>query len=175
MIWTSIKRNKKILIFYLIIILIGFISGLFYANKIKIYNTDYLKQIIDRKWVISSNNIYIVIITIVTTLLYIGPIINAFNAFLEGFSFGLIFLLFTHQNFLKGLIFALLYLISSKLISITIIVVLGIISLKYLFIKENREKLLKYFIYLLSLSLINELILIRIANKICLYFSFLIK
>ena len=180
MIRTSFKNNKRVLLLYSIILVIGIISGVIYSNKILTIDSSLIKQITVNS--LLSFNIFRIVFIIITpflTYIFIGPFFSLFNMFLEGLSMGVIILSLYLKAKLKGLIFSIVIIIIGKLIYCILILILGIISIRYILDRKkdnlNNYKYLKKTFIIILLTIINEFIIRKIAIKICLYFSFLIN
>ena len=181
MLRTSYNKYKRVFLLYLIIIIIGVITGSIYSQKININIYQSLMELINIKKIYYPNyyHILFLLMTVTTSFIYIGPFFSLFSAFLEGFGIGMITLSLIIKKRTKGALFSLLFIIFNKLLYFIIILLLGIISIKFILNKKdgyyNKYKYLKISLILILISIINEIIFSNITNKICLYFSFLIK
>lgn len=186
------KNNKKYLIFFSIILLIGFISGITYYNLLN----DTIKESITYTMINYNNLRYNSIIKdliitsflLVTSFLIIGIPISLFFLFYEGLSLGLIFTIFLVNFKFSGLIYFLIYIIINKVLVLFLMIlfikkvifisryVIGIVIYKRdVSIKNKLILTTKNSIYLIVLILIINIILYFITPYIFNYFLFLLK
>lgn len=191
---TSIKLNKKILIFTLSLMLIGIILGIVYyllqSKGIKLVITNELvniKEVINN----SKNNIlfHFLVITIVFLLgfIIIGIPFILFYLFYEAMSLGFLIAIFTSNYGFKGLLFSLLFILINKFIYLLILSYISLNSLKTsknilksFILKTNdtinnliRNNISKYLIIIL-INLVNDLLILFIGSRILKLFIFLV-
>lgn len=183
---TSIKLNKKLMVFVISLFLIGIILGIGYyflqSKGIKLVITNELSnisEIINN----SKNNIlyHFIILTIIFILgfIVIGTPLILFYLFYEAMSLGFLITIFTVNYEFKGLIFSLLFIIMYKFIYLLILTYISLNSLKtsklilksflmktndtiYNLIKNNTLK----YLTIIIISLINDIFIYFIGSKI---------
>ena len=170
-------------------IIIGVFCGIFYFLKLdeSLNNVvfEHVLTLLDKKMLLNANFYHIIIVLFIsiTSFILIGPFFSVFAMLYEGFSIGVMVMMLKKQKTLKGLIFAIIYIIGSKLVFLILLIVLSILSFKLFksIISKNYNnnylnlyRYLKQFIIILSLATVNEFFLIPLLNKLCCYFSFLI-
>ena len=189
---TSTSRNKLLLFFVILIFIIGIFSGVVYYFKIdkelKDLVFDNFLSLLNDKNVLNINFYHLMLILFLsfTSFILIGFFISFFALFYEGFSIGVILSAFAKEKMLRGIIYGFIYILSSKLVFIFLLLILIIISFKLFKLvinrRNNRETYylniyycLKWIIVILIIAVFNELVLIPLFNKICCYFAFLIN
>lgn len=194
-VWTSIKRNKTMIIFLLSIFIIGAIFGVFYY----IQQSDVIKNGIKEglttyKTTISKTNInlfveHIFLLTAIFLLSYtiIGNVLSIFYLFYEGIILGFSTAIFIANYKFSGLIFNLISFILTKALFITSVIFISIVALKitkkiiYTIISKKGESfyelirfnILKLFI-ILAIVLISDLFIFFLSNKILSFLTFLL-
>ena len=194
-VWTSIKRNKTMIIFLLSIFIIGTIFGVFYY----IQQSDVIKNGIKEglttyKTTISKTNInlfveHIFLLTAIFLLSYtiIGNVLSIFYLFYEGIILGFSTAIFIANYKFSGLIFNLISFILTKALFITSVIFISIVALKitkkiiYTIISKKGESfyelirfnILKLFI-ILAIVLISDLFIFFLSNKILSFLTFLL-
>ena len=191
MIRTSYLKYKPLLVFFFLMIIIGIFVGIFFCLKLdeSLNNAvfEHILSLLDKKMLLNANFYHIIIFLLIsiTSFILIGPFFCAFALFYEGFSIGVVIMTLMSQKALKGLIFAIIYIIGSKIVFLILLIVLSILSFKLfknIISKNNKNnnyylnlyRYLKYFIIILSLMTFNEIFFIPLLNKLCCYFSFII-
>lgn len=178
---TSIKFNKKLVIFILSFILVGIILGIIYyllqSKGIKIVITN---ELINIKSVINNSKNNILFHFLVLTLIFlvgfivVGIPLILFYLFYEAMSLGFLIAIFTANHGVKGMIFSLFFILINKLVYLVILNYMALNSIK------TTKKIVKSFV-LKSDETINNLIRINIpryliiitvslANDILIYF-----
>ena len=172
-------NRKNIVIFIVIITILSIISGIIYGmnNRIDISN---ISIILNNNTLILNN--VIIFVFFLLTLSIFGIIVYPIYFSLEGISIGYISYLFIYTYHIKGLLFYILYLILSKLVNLILISYLFYISYKYIdrIIKniKREEKdyifnivypLIKKFIIIFVISIINSLITYFVFNDVIKY------
>lgn len=183
--WTSLRKNKMDC--FLVLIFLGIIIGILYASKINLDIKNDILSLVESKKIISLNifHIEVPIISLLCSFIIIGFILILFEIFIESFSIGISIYYYYKHFKIKGLIYSLITVISSKLIYMFLLIVL------YRFIfkitksilvksKGNKDyqdvfKYLRKSIFIISFIILNEFLINYVFNKICIYFSFLIK
>lgn len=191
MIRTSYLKYKPILLLFLLMIIIGIFCGMLYCFKLEeSFNDVVFEQVLsllDKKMLLNANFYHIIIVLLIslTSFILIGPFFSVFALFYEGFSAGVIVMMLIREKALKGLIFAIIYIIGSKSFFLILLIVLSVLSFKLfknIISKNNKNNnyylnlysYLKHFIIILSFMTLNEFFLVPLLSKLCCYFSFLI-
>ena len=186
-----LKSNRSIIKFLLMLFITSILVGIYlYLSKEKLIresiNTELIKMI-NNLDITRQNNILnhllIMIVLSVLSLTIIGlPIILIYFLY-EGVSIG--FLLSSYINYspIKGMLFGTIFIIISKIIYITILIYLLTNTLKYTknFLKRlkttKNELIINQIIkisFCTTITLINDIILYFIGNKIITIFKFIL-
>ena len=179
MLRNKIKYNKKTMIFLLIIVIIGIISGSFFSvilnQSDKQLVIDNIKSYIDN--VSKINNIEILKNTLIINILIIlfiwilgisviGLLIVILLIFWKSFTLSFTISSFIITYNIKGLLLAVIYMFPHLIINILIILYVGSFAIKFsiLIIKcifnkvnLNLKKLMKIYLKVLIISLMNHL------------------
>lgn len=192
MIRTSLKKHKNLMFFLSVMIAFGFFCGVIYYLKLgdSLQNLiiNELSVLLKEKFIINFNFYHVMIIILVSifSFLLIGPILGVFSIFYESFSIGLIVCAFVKEYAFNGLLFSILYCLLSKIGFIILMILNVFLSLKLLknIISKNNKhndyylniyKYLKLFTLIIVVVILNELVFMPIANKVCCYLTFIIK
>ncbi len=194
-VWTSIAKNKTIIIFLLCIFIIGTIFGAFYYIK----QSDVIKSGIKEglttyKVTIGKTNInlfveHIFLLSAIFLLSYtiIGNVISIFYLFYEGIILGFSTAIFIANYKFSGLIFNFISFLLTKALFLTAVLFISIVALKitkkiiYTIISKKGESfyelirynILKLFI-ILAIVLISDLFIFFFSNKILSFITFLL-
>lgn len=172
-------------------IAIGVLCGIFYNFKLDSFLQNEIFEnilsLIDQKMILNTNFYHLIIILfiLVSSFMLIGLFPSLFALFYEGFSIGIIVTTFIRQKAIKGMVYAIIYIVCSKLVFIILLLISTIISFrlfKNIISKNNKNnnyylnlhRYLKRFIFIFLLGTLNEIIFVPLFNKVCCYFSFLI-
>lgn len=186
-----LKSNRSIIKFLLILFITSILVGIYlYLSKEKLIresiNTELIKMI-NNLDITRQNNILnhllIMIVLSVLSLTIIGlPIILIYFLY-EGVSIGFLLSSFINYSPIKGMLFGTIFIIISKIIYITILIYLLTNTLKYTknFLKRlkttKNELIINQVIkisFCTTITLINDIILYFIGNKIITIFKFIL-
>lgn len=187
-----IARNKKYFMFILVIVLLGFLVGIFYYHFL---NNDMQNKIINTVNSISylsNNNILKDLIVmsslLILSFLIIGLPLSIFYIFYESLSIGFMINTFFISFKVKGLIYILLYILINKLIPFILIIIfirkiinISRLVIGYFIYKKDaviKEKLIINFqnsLYIIVFVFIINIILYFISPIIFKGMSFLLK
>ena len=186
-----LKSNRSIIKFLLMIFITSILVGIYlYLSKEKLIresiNTELIKMI-NNLDITRQNNILnhllIMIVLSVLSLTIIGlPIILIYFLY-EGVSIGFLLSSFINYSPIKGMLFGTIFIIISKIIYITILIYLLTNTLKYTknFLKRlkmaKNELIINQVIkisFCTTITLINDIILYFIGNKIITIFKFIL-
>lgn len=169
------------------LLLIGVLIGVLFFY---LYKPDLSVSIESFKELVSSTHqntflpsIVLISAIFILSLSIIGLPVVIFSIFYEGLSIGFTLGLFLYNYKFKGLLFYLLYLLSSKLVFITLLILFSIMSMRYIkkiiesFIakkKENINHTIIYYFYgfitVLLVTLLNSTLVYFISNRLtCLF------
>ena len=186
-----LKSNRSIIKFLLMLFITSILVGIYlYLSKEKLIresiNTELIKMI-NNLDITRQNNILnhllIMIVLSVLSLTIIGlPIILIYFLY-EGVSIGFLLSSFINYSPIKGMLFGTIFIIISKIIYITILIYLLTNTLKYTknFLKRlkmaKNELIINQIIkisFCTTITLINDIILYFIGNKIITIFKFIL-
>lgn len=186
-----LKSNRSIIRFLLMLFITSILVGIYlYLSKEKLIresiNTELIKMI-NNLDITRQNNILnhllIMIVLSVLSLTIIGlPIILIYFLY-EGVSIGFLLSSFINYSPIKGMLFGTIFIIISKIIYITILIYLLTNTLKYTknFLKRikmaKNELIINQVIkisFCTTITLINDIILYFIGNKIITIFKFIL-
>lgn len=186
-----LKSNRSIIKFLLMLFITSILVGIYlYLSKEKLIresiNTELIKMI-NNLDITRQNNILnhllIIIVLSVLSLTIIGlPIILIYFLY-EGVSIGFLLSSFINYSPIKGMLFGTIFIIISKIIYITILIYLLTNTLKYTknFLKRlkttKNELIINQVIkisFCTTITLINDIILYFIGNKIITIFKFIL-
>lgn len=186
-----LKSNRSIIKFLLMLFITSILVGIYlYLSKEKLIresiNTELIKMI-NNLDITRQNNILnhllIMIVLSVLSLTIIGlPIILIYFLY-EGVSIGFLLSSFINYSPIKGMLFGTIFIIISKIIYITILIYLLTNTLKYTknFLKQlkmaKNELIINQVIkisFCTTITLINDIILYFIGNKIITIFKFIL-
>ena len=186
-----LKSNRSIIKFLLMLFITSILVGIYlYLSKEKLIresiNTELIKMI-NNLDITRQNNILnhllIMIVLSVLSLTIIGlPIILIYFLY-EGISIGFLLSSFINYSPIKGMLFGTIFIIISKIIYITILIYLLTNTLKYTknFLKRlkttKNELIINQVIkisFCTTITLINDIILYFIGNKIITIFKFIL-
>lgn len=186
-----LKSNRSIIKFLLMLFITSILVGIYlYLSKEKLIresiNTEIIKMI-NNLDITRQNNILnhllIMIVLSVLSLTIIGlPIILIYFLY-EGVSIGFLLSSFINYSPIKGMLFGTIFIIISKIIYITILIYLLTNTLKYTknFLKRlkmaKNELIINQVIkisFCTTITLINDIILYFIGNKIITIFKFIL-
>lgn len=186
-----LKSNRSIIKFLLMLFITSILIGIYlYLSKEKLIresiNTELIKMI-NNLDITRQNNILnhllIMIILSVLSLTIIGlPIIIIYFLY-EGVSIGFLLSSFINYSPLKGMLFGTIFIIVSKTIYIAILIYLLTNTLKYTknFLKRlktsKNELIINQVIkisFCTTITLINDIILYFVGNKIITIFKFIL-
>lgn len=186
-----LKSNRSIIKFLLMFFITSILVGIYlYLSKEKLIresiNTELIKMI-NNLDITRQNNILnhllIMIVLSVLSLTIIGlPIILIYFLY-EGVSIGFLLSSFINYSPIKGMLFGTIFIIISKIIYITILIYLLTNTLKYTknFLKRlkttKNELIINQVIkisFCTTITLINDIILYFIGNKIITIFKFIL-
>ena len=179
--------DKKLLLFLFIILLFGFITGLtilFTNNLLDINNIILNIKDIKPNYIII--HLIILSILIITSFLLIGSFLNIIFIFFNGLSLSIIIYYYIKLKGINGLLFSIIYIISSKLIFIILLFILSkaliklvLLLIRKIVLKENKvgyiSNLFIKSIILYVLIIINDFIVYFFSNNIINMFIFLIN
>lgn len=186
-----LKSNRSIIKFLLMLFITSILVGIYlYLSKEKLIresiNTELIKMI-NNLDITRQNNILnhllIMIVLSVLSITIIGlPIILIYFLY-EGVSIGFLLSSFINYSPIKGMLFGTIFIIISKIIYITILIYLLTNTLKYTknFLKRlkmaKNELIINQVIkisFCTTITLINDIILYFIGNKIITIFKFIL-
>lgn len=186
-----LKSNRSIIKFLLMLFITSILVGIYlYLSKEKLIresiNTELIKMI-NNLDITRQNNILnhllIMIVLSVLSLTIIGlPIILIYFLY-EGVSIGFLLSSFINYSPIKGMLFGTIFIIISKIIYITILIYLLTNTLKYTKNSLKRLKMAKNELiinqvikisFCTTITLINDIILYFIGNKIITIFKFIL-
>lgn len=186
-----LKSNRSIIKFLVMLFITSILVGIYlYLSKEKLIkesiNTELIKMI-NNLDITRQNNILnhllIMIVISVLSLTIIGlPLILIYFLY-EGVSIGFLLSSFINYSPIKGMLFGTIFIIISKIIYITILIYLLTNTLKYTksFLKRlkttKNELIINQVIKILfciTITLINDIILYFIGNKIITIFKFIL-
>lgn len=186
-----LKSNRSIIKFLVILFITSILVGIYlYLSKEKLIkesiNTELIKMI-NNLDITRQNNILnhllIMIVISVLSLTIIGlPVILIYFLY-EGVSIGFLLSSFINYSPIKGMLFGTIFIIISKIIYIAILIYLLTNTLKYTksFLKRlkttKNELIINQVIKILfciTITLINDIILYFIGNKIITIFKFIL-
>lgn len=186
-----LKSNRSIIKFLLMLFITSILVGIYlYLSKEKLIresiNTELIKMI-NNLDITRQNNILnhllIMIVLSVLSLTIIGlPVILIYFLY-EGVSIGFLLSSFINYSPIKGMLFGTIFIIISKIIYITILIYLLTNTLKYTknFLKRlkttKNEQIINQVIkisFCITITLINDIILYFIGNKIITIFKFIL-
>ncbi len=186
-----LKSNRSIIKFLVMLFITSILVGIYlYLSKEKLIkesiNTELIKMI-NNLDITRQNNILnhllIMIVISVLSLTIIGlPVILIYFLY-EGVSIGFLLSSFINYSPIKGMLFGTIFIIISKIIYITILIYLLTNTLKYTksFLKRlktaKNELIINQVIKILfciTITLINDIILYFIGNKIITIFKFIL-
>ncbi len=186
-----LKSNRSIIKFLVMLFITSILVGIYlYLSKEKLIkesiNTELIKMI-NNLDITRQNNILnhllIMIIISVLSLTIIGlPVILIYFLY-EGVSIGFLLSSFINYSPIKGMLFGTIFIIISKIIYITILIYLLTNTLKYTKSFLKRLKMTKNeliinqvikILFCITITLINDIILYFIGNKIITIFKFIL-
>ncbi len=180
------KYSKNIVMYVISLIIVGAITGFIYALNNPIELTDYLESLN------SHNNVYIIqIMTIIglffSTLSLINFLIESLILGIEGISIGYVVGLFFQNYKIKGLLFSILSLLINKGLYLLILVYLFIINFRYImkvlknilgisndYIKPSIKPLIKKYLIILLIVIINDTLIYFFGNMFLKYLTFML-
>ena len=186
-----LKSNRSIIKFLLMLFITSILVGIYlYLSKEKLIresiNTELIKMI-NNLDITRQNNILnhllIMIVLSVLSLTIIGLPIILISFLYEGVSIGFLLSSFINYSPIKGMLFGTIFIIISKIIYITILIYLLTNTLKYTknFLKRlkmaKNELIINQVIkisFCTTITLINDIILYFIGNKIITIFKFIL-
>ena len=186
-----LKSNRSIIKFLLMLFITSILVGIYlYLSKEKLIresiNTELIKMINNLDNTRQNNilnHLLIMIVLSVLSLTIIGlPIILIYFLY-EGVSIGFLLSSFINYSPIKGMLFGTIFIIISKIIYITILIYLLTNTLKYTknFLKRlkmaKNELIINQVIkisFCTTITLINDIILYFIGNKIITIFKFIL-
>ncbi len=186
-----LKSNRSIIKFLVMLFITSILVGIYlYLSKEKLIkesiNTELIKMI-NNLDITRQNNILnhllIMIVISVLSLTIIGlPVILIYFLY-EGVSIGFLLSSFINYSPIKGMLFGTIFIIISKIIYITILIYLLTNTLKYTKSFLKRLKMTKNeliinqvikILFCITITLINDIILYFIGNKIITIFKFIL-
>lgn len=186
-----LKSNRSIIKFLVMLFITSILVGIYlYLSKEKLIkesiNTELIKMI-NNLDITRQNNILnhllIMIVISVLSLTIIGlPLILIYFLY-EGVSIGFLLSSFINYSPIKGMLFGTIFIIISKIIYITILIYLLTNTLKYTKSFLKRLKMAKNeliinqvikILFCITITLINDIILYFIGNKIITIFKFML-
>ena len=186
-----LKSNRSIIKFLVMLFITSILVGIYlYLSKEKLIkesiNTELIKMI-NNLDITRQNNILnhllIMIIISVLSLTIIGlPVILIYFLY-EGVSIGFLLSSFINYSPIKAMLFGTIFIIISKIIYITILIYLLTNTLKYTKSFLKRLKMTKNeliinqvikILFCITITLINDIILYFIGNKIITIFKFIL-
>lgn len=186
-----LKSNRSIIKFLVMLFITSILIGIYlYLSKEKLIkesiNTELIKMI-NNLDITRQNNILnhllIMIVISVLSLTIIGlPLILIYFLY-EGVSIGFLLSSFINYSPIKGMLFGTIFIIISKIIYITILIYLLTNTLKYTKSFLKRLKMTKNeliinqvikILFCITITLINDIILYFIGNKIITIFKFIL-
>lgn len=186
-----LKSNRSIIKFLVMLFITSILVGIYlYLSKEKLIkesiNTELIKMI-NNLDITRQNNILnhllIMIIISVLSLTIIGlPVILIYFLY-EGVSIGFLLSSFINYSPIKGMLFGTIFIIISKIIYIAILIYLLTNTLKYTKSFLKRLKMAKNeliinqvikILFCITITLINDIILYFIGNKIITIFKFIL-
>lgn len=186
-----LKSNRSIIKFLVMLFITSILVGIYlYLSKEKLIkesiDTELIKMI-NNLDITRQNNILnhllIMIVISVLSLTIIGlPVILIYFLY-EGVSIGFLLSSFINYSPIKGMLFGTIFIIISKIIYITILIYLLTNTLKYTksFLKRlkmaKNELIINQVIkisFCITITLINDIILYFIGNKIITIFKFIL-
>lgn len=186
-----LKSNRSIIKFLVMLFITSILVGIYlYLSKEKLIkesiNTELIKMI-NNLDITRQNNILnhllIMIVISVLSLTIIGlPVILIYFLY-EGVSIGFLLSSFINYSPIKGMLFGTIFIIISKIIYIAILIYLLTNTLKYTKSFLKRLKMAKNeliinqvikILFCITITLINDIILYFIGNKIITIFKFIL-
>lgn len=186
-----LKSNRSIIKFLVMLFITSILVGIYlYLSKEKLIkesiNTELIKMI-NNLDITRQNNILnhllIMIVISVLSLTIIGlPVILIYFLY-EGVSIGFLLSSFINYSPIKGMLFGTIFIIISKIIYIAILIYLLTNTLKYTKSFLKRLKMTKNeliinqvikILFCITITLINDIILYFIGNKIITIFKFIL-
>lgn len=186
-----LKPNRSIIKFLVMLFITSILVGIYlYLSKEKLIkesiNTELIKMI-NNLDITRQNNILnhllIMIVISVLSLTIIGlPLILIYFLY-EGVSIGFLLSSFINYSPIKGMLFGTIFIIISKIIYIAILIYLLTNTLKYTKSFLKRLKMTKNeliinqvikILFCITITLINDIILYFIGNKIITIFKFIL-
>lgn len=186
-----LKSNRSIIKFLVMLFITSILVGIYlYLSKEKLIkesiNTELIKMI-NNLDITRQNNILnhllIMIVISVLSLTIIGlPLILIYFLY-EGVSIGFLLSSFINYSPIKGMLFGTIFIIISKIIYIAILIYLLTNTLKYTKSFLKRLKMTKNeliinqvikILFCITITLINDIILYFIGNKIITIFKFIL-
>jgi len=177
--WTS--RNKKYILFIIVLFICGIIGGLFFyqilntelQNILKIIINNFFLNIKNVEINFFINHLLIMSFLIVSSFLIVGVFFNIIYIFYNGFIIGFIISIFSIVLGFKGFIFSIIYLIITKSIFLFFYLIFVLSSMKLSFslimIILKKNKCLSKYQSILVKRMIICFIIINIVDFI-LYF-----
>lgn len=186
-----LKSNRSIIKFLVMLFITSILVGIYlYLSKEKLIkesiNTELIKMI-NNLDITRQNNILnhllIMIVISVLSLTIIGlPLILIYFLY-EGVSIGFLLSSFINYSPIKGMLFGTIFIIISKIVYIAILIYLLTNTLKYTKSFLKRLKMTKNeliinqvikILFCITITLINDIILYFIGNKIITIFKFIL-
>lgn len=193
--WTSILKNKTLIIFLLSIFIIGFIFGiLYYVQQNDVIKEGIKEGLNTYKINISEIKInyfieHIFLLSAIFLLSYtiIGNVLSIFYLFYEGLLFGFSSALFIANFKISGLFYNIISFIFTKLLFIIAIITISIIALKitkkiiYTILSKKGEsfyELIRFnilkLVIIITIIIISDIFIYFLGHKILSLFSFLL-
>lgn len=187
-----LEKNKKYLKFVLVIALIGLLFGFFYYHFLSSEVQESIANTLDNynnfQYNFILKNLIIMSLILVLSFLIIGIPLSVFYLFYESVSIGFLLSIFVASFGLKGLIYALLYILINKILTYILILlfiqkiinigrlIIGIFVYKRdTLIKDKIIVNFKNSLYIIVFVLIINIILYFISPIIFNYLSFLLN
>lgn len=190
------NNNRKYFIFLVIIVLMGFICGIFFLNNIDESTKEIVLNNINN-WVLNLSNIHInnilshlllLALFLVISSFIIGLPLFIFYIFFNGFSLGFIISSLSSIFGFKGCLYGIVYVLITKGLFSILLLCLGLflirIGEKVFFKIIGREKtidvnkqigaIIKKYIIVLLIIFINDLFLFFLGGRILNIFNFLL-
>ena len=186
-----LKSNRSIIKFLLMLFITSILVGIYlYLSKEKLIresiNTELIKMInnldITRQNNILNHLLIMIVLSVLSLTILVLPIILIYFLY-EGVSIGFLLSSFINYSPIKGMLFGTIFIIISKIIYITILIYLLTNTLKYTknFLKRlkmsKNELIINQVIkisFCTTITLINDIILYFIGNKIITIFKFIL-
>ena len=175
-----IKKHKLFITIVALLILIGFICGLFYfffvskSLKTNIYDTIKSLDVIHYNAILKD--LIIMSLLLISSFLIIGIPLSIFYLFYESFSLGFLTITFISLFPIKGIIFIILYLLINKLLTLFLMIIfiykiitISRLSIGFIIYKKDlniQEKIIKNFknsLYIIIFVLIINILLYFIS------------